>query len=169
MIYSRIQVLADSNTGEIERCGRTLCSPGYDLQGVLAALVKALELLELDIVAPAAGKVCVDGFNELIIYIDVCNACVVGEHAVQYTDVLRLDLDNKCAVIAKVALACLCYPRILEPAEVLLKLTECAVGNRLCVVCGQELGLFVLCALLACGRKCRVGGVNAVMLSSAQC
>ena len=84
------------------------------------------------------------------------------EHSIQYSDVLRLDLDNKRAVVAEITIAGLSNPGIAESAEIHLLLLERAGGSRLSVVSGQQLRLLVLRALIAGIRESRVSGVNAV-------
>lgn len=89
----------DAGDVECERLALRASLRNY-LQRVLAGIHEALDLSELDVVAPAAGEVSVDGCHKLVVYVYVSLARVAGELRVQQTDILSLDLDNERVVVS---------------------------------------------------------------------
>ena len=86
---------------------------------MLAGIHEALDLSELDVVAPAAGEVSVDGCHKLVVYVYVSLARVAGELRVQQTDILSLDFDNERVVVSYLSVGGkLCDPGVLEAAEI---------------------------------------------------
>lgn len=95
------ELSGDRDAGDVERERLALrASLRNYLQRVLAGIHEALDLSELDVVAPAAGEVSVDGCHKLVVYVYVSLARVAGELRVQQTDILSLDLDNERVVVS---------------------------------------------------------------------